>query len=341
MIGPDADKLAALQQTWEQIFNSKPEQCVKNIKKFEDLVIGLKDLGLHTAYDSTYELLSPGLDREQFRHKRTEMFLLAALDTYHAARHIPETIFLGDANRVTQKNLRQLLAFDLPAYETHVASTGLSATINPLWVQEIKDLCALKTAGALDAELARMNVECVKDAFRNAHAMNAEQVKLLAKGGEVYYRPVKMALAYAQQAVKGMESLGDKMTPQQIPAALDSDGYWTSARVGFDRAALVGLRDALLLRACGIEFKDALGLQASGHFAVAAQGEGRDNTTLPLQRIVQTLTAHKYNMQVPSMFAAMGTTRNAFFAAYHREREAVAASPVYADQLAPEFKPGR
>lgn len=340
MVGLDADKLELLQQKWNKITASTPAQFEKNLENFESLVIGLRDLGLHTAYDSTYELLSPGLDREQFRQKRTEMFLLQALNTYHGTRRITDDNFLGNISRRQQKSMRQLLMFDLPAYETHVASTGLSDDLSPLLVQEINDLRALKKSGKLDQELARLNVECVKDAFRNAYTMNADQEKEFAKGGEPNYRATKMALAFAQAAVKGLDDLGGRLTASQIPVEFDNAGYWTDKRVSFDRAAIVGVRDSLLLRSCRIELQEALAYQEQGHFVVDTAKRCSEKV-LPLQNIVQTLTAHKYNMQVPATFAAMGTTPDKFWAAYQRECQAVAASPIHADRLAPEFKPGR
>jgi hypothetical protein len=341
MVGLDADKLVELQAEWKKIISSTPEQCTKNLEKFESIVIGLKHMGLQTAYDSTYELLSPGLDREAFRHKRTEMHLLQALNTYHGARRISDDGFLGQANRRQYNNLRQLLIFDLPSYESHVASTGLSETLNPLLVQEIKDLCALKTSGVLDAELARLNIECAKDAFRNAYTMNADQEKDLAKGGGLNYRPVKMAFAYAQSALKSINEVGGAVTPCMIPVDYDNAGYWTKERTHFDRAAVVGLHDTLLLRACRMELREALIHQEEGRFSLHAAGTARGVQTLPIQSIIETLTAHKYNMKVPATFAAMGTTPDQFWAAYQRERQAIAADPVHAGQLAPEFKPGR
>lgn len=331
MTGLDAAKVAALQAEWEKITESAPEQFSKNLDTFERVILGLKEIGLNTAYDSTYEILAPGLDREAFRQKRTEMHLLQALNTYHGARRISDDGFMGDSNRRQYHKLNQLLSFDLPAYETHVATSGLSNALSPILVQEINDLCALKNSGVLQAELKRLNIECAKDSFRNAYA-------LAAVAGN--YRDVKMALGYAQSSLKSVKAAGGTVVSCMIPLDYDFDGYWTKVRVSFDRAAIVGLHDKLLLKTCGIEFKEATAYQAQGHFVLDASGSGHGALTLPIQSIVEKLVANKYNMKVPSMFTAMGTTAKDFWAAYQQERQAVAANPEHAKRLGPEYKPG-
>lgn len=333
----NAETLANLQKTWVKIAASAPEQFSKNLQGLEDIIIGMKGMGLNMAHDSTYELLAPGLTRQEFRQKRTEMFMLQALDTYHGARHIGDNR-ADHLNRIQYGRMRQLLAFDLPSYETHVASSGLSDKINPALAQEINALCELKKTGKLDAELARLNIERAKDFFRTAYVINEEQEKEAAETGAPHYRALKRAYATAESAAKALDEAKGVVAPCDIPVASDDDGYWEDARVTFDRAAVTGLRDSLLLKTCGIEFGEIVTFQDQGHFVLDASGSGHGMMVLPVQRIVENLTEHKFDLNAPATFAAMGTTAEVFWAAYDRERLAVAKDPAYASRLAPEFK---